>query len=87
MVAVVAVMAKLVKVGYACQMKGVPYDPNYPVAPSARRPTAPIEEMPISESMAAPVSRREANRRKNAVGATVRGQASKSVVIQPLSSG
>lgn len=83
MVAIVAVMAKLIKVGYACQLKKTPYEPNYPLPEIGMSPK-PRATMPDLVSLQAPISRREALRRKNAAGATKRGQASKSVVTQPL---
>ena len=83
MVAIVAVMAKLIKVGYACQLKKSPYEPNYPLPEIGMSPK-PRATMPDLVSLQAPISRREALRRKNAAGATKRGQASKSMITQPL---
>ena len=63
-VAMVAVMAKLLRVAYACVLKNRPYDANY----LRNAPPGPATNLKRSTltSLAAPTSRREANRRKKA---------------------
>lgn len=67
MVGIVAVMVKLLRIAYACVLKGVAYDKNY-VVEAPREVQSKIAEGPPS-SLAAPISRQEARRRKKAAAA------------------
>lgn len=83
-VALVACMAKMVRLAYACLLRGQSYDPS-----RAAKQQAQEANCGSVGSLAAPVSRREATRRRRlqmkAATATERGQASKSVVEKPRS--
>lgn len=83
-VALVAVMAKILRVLYACQLKRTAFRPDY----ESNRLTAPgahLVDKAVSLCLQAPVSAREASRRKKAADHQKRGQASKNMVC-PLPS-
>lgn len=63
-VAMVAVMAKLLRVAYACVLKDQPYDANYVTNPTIG--SAPYAKRSTLTSLTAPTSRRETKRRKKA---------------------
>lgn len=79
MVALVAVMAKILRVLYACQLKRTAFCPNYE-AERVRNVPAPSVQKTVSVCLQAPVSAREASRRKKAADHQKRGQASENMV-------
>lgn len=71
-VAQTACMRKMIHIMYACVVTGQNFDPNYEknhknIVPVGKTQTNSSRAIPASRDMAAPISRKEANRRKAAI--------------------